>query len=123
MMNREIKQSMRRFVVITDPHIKAVKNYTVYAEGEQLESDTDYLSMGIFSLQSDPIENFTSIWVKKYNGLPFVGDCWPGKSVYIDWLNSNAQEFWIKQMSFEKFKPTNPRYHFWIDMNEPTVFK
>ena len=26
-------------------------------------------------------------------------------------------------MRFEKFEHTTPRYHFWIDMNEPSVFE
>lgn len=36
-MNGEIEQSGRRIVVIVDPHIKASKDYFVYAEGMELQ--------------------------------------------------------------------------------------
>jgi len=38
-MNDEIFQSHRRFVVITDPHIKAVTTNLVYTKGNSLEND------------------------------------------------------------------------------------
>ena len=50
----------------------------------------------------------------------FTGNCWPGESVWIDYLNENAQAFWKKQM--REMEGTNDLYSFWNDMNEPSVF-
>ena len=37
-LNKEIEQSGRRLVVITDPHIKIDYTYRVYAEGTKLQN-------------------------------------------------------------------------------------
>jgi alpha-glucosidase (family GH31 glycosyl hydrolase) len=37
-------------------------------------------------------------------------------------LNPNGRSFWAEEMQPNNFLNTNSRYHFWIDMNEPTVF-
>ena len=51
-----------------------------------------------------------------------MGKCWPGDSVYFDFLNENAQKYWAKQLSYDNFKGSNYLYSFWNDMNEPSVF-
>ena len=53
---------------------------------------------------------------------PFYGDCWPGNSTWIDFLNTNAQDFWGNLFSYDVFKGSNKIYSFWNDMNEPAVF-
>jgi len=53
---------------------------------------------------------------------PFYGDCWPGNSTWIDFLNENAQNFWGSFFSFDRFVGSNKYYSFWNDMNEPAVF-
>lgn len=52
----------------------------------------------------------------------YIGECWPGESAYIDFLNENAQDYWGNWLSFDKFKGSTKRYHLWNDMNEPTVY-
>lgn len=51
-----------------------------------------------------------------------MGDCWPGKSVWIDYLNSNASNFWKSLYQYDTFKGTSDIFNIWIDMNEPSVF-
>ena len=51
-----------------------------------------------------------------------IGYCWPGTSVWIDYLNKGAQNFWKSLYSFDFFKGTNNLFHIWLDMNEPSVF-
>lgn len=64
----------------------------------------------------------TNIFVKDANGRDYVGWCWPGNSVWIDYLNENAQEFWGQQMHYDNFVGSSKIYNFWNDMNEPSVF-
>lgn len=55
-------------------------------------------------------------------GDQFQGDCWPGTSVWVDYLNENAQKYWQSLYSYDKFVGTTQIYSFWNDMNEPSVF-
>jgi mannosyl-oligosaccharide alpha-1,3-glucosidase len=77
-MNSEIEEAHRRITVIVDPHIMAEDRYKLYKEGELLDNATQ------------PEGNLTNIFVKDQKGEDFVGYCWPGDSVYIDFLNENA---------------------------------
>ena len=53
----------------------------------------------------------------------FVGKCWPGASVYVDFLNEEACQFWSSLYLPAHFSGTDlDLYDFWIDMNEPSVF-
>ena len=52
----------------------------------------------------------------------FEGTCWPGQSVWIDFLNKNAQDYWAGLYDYNKFKGSSSIYHAWNDMNEPSVF-
>ena len=61
--------------------------------------------------------------MKQSNGKKdFVGECWPGDSVWIDVFNQDARQFWQSLYSFDNFKGTTDIYDFWVDMNEPSVF-
>ena len=69
------------------------------------------------------MDNLTSIFIKRpYKFVPFMGSCWPGESVWIDFLNENAQNYWGSLMKYDKFVGSSPIYSFWNDMNEPSVF-
>ena len=110
-MNNEIEAQGRRITLIFDPHIKVADDYFVHKEGIELQ----YL---------ETETNISNIFVRSNRGSPdpFYGDCWPGNSTWIDFLNENAQEFWGSLFSFEKFKGSNYMYSAWNDMNEPAVF-
>lgn len=111
-MNDAIEQSNRRIVAITDPHIKASEEYYVYNNGIALED------------AEQPEGNVTNIFIRDPEAqAPWVGKCWPGESVWVDYLNVNAQHFWSSQYLFENFKGSSYIYGIWNDMNEPSVFK
>ena len=66
--------------------------------------------------------NYKNMFVRFPNATTvFEGKCWPGESVWIDYLNENAQAEW--EGLFTKFYGTNYLYGIWNDMNEPSVFK
>ena len=51
----------------------------------------------------------------------YIGQVWPGKVYYIDYLHPNASAYWNIQL-----KRLNRKVNFsgiWLDMNEPTNFK
>ena len=79
-MNTQIGDAGRRIVLIVDPHIKVADDYFVYTDGMQLQQ------------QDQPAGNVSNIFVRENsNGsTPFYGDCWPGNSTWIDFLNTNA---------------------------------
>lgn len=111
-MNSEIEAAGRRIVVIVDPHIKASDDYFVYNEGMEMQEEQPEQG------------NYKNIFVRAGAGsqAPFYGDCWPGNSTWIDFLNTNAQEFWGGLFDYSVFQGSNYMYSFWNDMNEPAIF-
>jgi mannosyl-oligosaccharide alpha-1,3-glucosidase len=110
-MNDAIAESNRRLTVIVDPHIKAVSSYYVWENGIELED------------LPEPVGNYTNVYVRDdITNDVFFGDCWPGNSSWIDFLNENAQNYWGQQMLYKNFKGSSYLYSFWNDMNEPSVF-
>jgi alpha-glucosidase (family GH31 glycosyl hydrolase) len=85
-------ENKRRFVIIVDPHVasRPYKN-PLYTSGNRAEAQIAYPSIATFKDQPFIPSNFTSIWIKKFDGKPFVGKCWPGDVHYVDFLNSNAR--------------------------------
>lgn len=99
-MQQNISSTDRKLVTIIDPHIKVDENYEVYTGA--LEKD---------------------FFVKYPNGTVFEGDCWPGKSSYIDFLNPDAREYYGSFYNYSKFNYTTKTLAgIWNDMNEPSVF-
>lgn len=60
--------------------------------------------------------------VKTGEGGVFEGYCWSGTSVWLDYLNPKAQEYWANLYSLERYKETTKDVFIWNDMNEPTTF-
>ena len=111
-MNQEVEDSKRHMTVILDPHIKVDDSYFVYHDGEEEQAEEfaeDGSIINIFVKQADTDEDFQ-------------GTCWPGESVWIDFMNENAQEYWGGLYSYDKFIGSSKIYHAWNDMNEPSVF-
>lgn len=57
--------------------------------------------------------------MKTESGGIFVGHCWPGSSLWLDFSSPDTHAFW-KQIISEHLDPI---YDLWIDMNEPAVFE
>ncbi|XP_060526764.1 neutral alpha-glucosidase C-like [Cylas formicarius] len=100
MLNFVDSHGHRKIVPISDPHIKIDPYYPVYTE----------------ALAND-------FFIKDQNGSdPFIGECWPGNSSWIDFLNPAARDFYAAQHLYENFPSTSTLGGFWNDMNEPTLF-
>ncbi|KAJ8927406.1 hypothetical protein NQ314_020186 [Rhamnusium bicolor] len=98
-MQKNLSASLRKLVTILDPHIKVDGSYPVYTGAEK-----DY-------------------FVKWSNGSNFEGDCWPGLSSYIDFLNPEARDYYASWYAYDKFNgSTETLAGVWNDMNEPSVF-
>ena len=60
--------------------------------------------------------------MKTPNQYNFVGNSWPGQSVWVDYINPRARDFWASLYQYDFFNGTSRLFHAWIDMNEPSVF-
>lgn len=98
-MQNFIESTGRKVILIIDPHYKVQEGYYVYDEGA---------AEGFF--------------VKYANGSDFVGEGWPGPSVWWDYINPRAAEHYSTFYSKEKFANTTDIVYIWNDMNEPEVF-
>lgn len=97
-LTNEVVEMKRRLVAQVDPHLKAVSNYNVYKEA----NDRHFLIM-------DGQE-------------PFYGNCWPGRSVWVDFYNPNARLWWSRRFNYSLYQGSSPYLFVWNDMNEPAVF-
>ncbi|XP_033117884.1 maltase-glucoamylase, intestinal-like [Anneissia japonica] len=94
----ELHARGQRYIPILDHGIKIEKGYATYDRG---------LSMSIYVNYSDGFR-------------PLVGEVWPGKSVYPDFTNPKAIEWWTKELDL--FRDIIDYDGIWIDMNEPSNF-
>jgi len=99
-MHTALEADGRQLITIADPHIKADDEYWVYKEA--VEKD---------------------LCVKTKDNENFVGACWPGASIYLDFLNEEARNSWASQYGFDKYKTSTKNVWAWNDMNEPSVFE
>jgi alpha 1,3-glucosidase len=98
-MTKEFMKSQRRVVAQVDPHLKVDGAYIVFTEAR----DGGHV-------------------LKDRDGTDFVGNCWPGRSVWVDFLSPDSRAWWSSQFGFRKYHGSS-RYMFtWNDMNEPAVF-
>ena len=111
-MNEQVYDSGRRFVIAADPHIRASNDYFMYKEGltKQGKLVDDHHIANLFV--RDPT-------AKKV----FEGASRPGKSVWVDFLNESACDYWKDLFHPSVFKGTNYMYGVWNDMNEPSMWK
>ncbi|KAK8890460.1 hypothetical protein M9Y10_035236 [Tritrichomonas musculus] len=94
----KLRQSNRFLVRITDPHISV--HQELAKEG---------LKNHYFLLQYEDSKL-----------VPFHGHCWPGESLWPDFLNKEVVDWWSDQFDAKKF-PMN--VFIWNDMNEPSIFQ
>ncbi|RWS29559.1 neutral alpha-glucosidase AB-like isoform X1, partial [Leptotrombidium deliense] len=90
----------RRLITIIDPHLKKDSDYAIYNEAVQ----NNYL-------------------VKTKEGNDYEGWCWPGASMYADYVNPATREWWASKFNPEFFPGfEGGLVDIWNDMNEPSVF-
>ncbi|OHS97985.1 Neutral alpha-glucosidase AB [Tritrichomonas foetus] len=99
-LTNEIVSNQRRLVAQVDPHLKAIESYRIYKEAK----DRNFL---IYSNSDKEI---------------FFGNCWPGRSAWIDFMNPNARVWWAKQFNYSLYNGSSKFLFVWNDMNEPAVF-
>lgn len=99
-MQEILEKDGRKLVTIADPHIRADSEYHVY---------------------KGAIEK--NLVVRQPDGKPFVGVCFPGDCVWIDFINTEAREYWAAQYGFDNYQLSTPVLFAWNDMNEPSVFE
>jgi alpha 1,3-glucosidase len=91
----------RKLVAIVDPHIKVEKGYKLYEEAHE-----------------------RGLAIKAADGkTDFEGECWPGNSIWADFMNPETSEWWASKYSFDHFKQSAENVYIWNDMNEISVFK
>ncbi|CCK72926.1 glucan 1,3-alpha-glucosidase ROT2 KNAG_0M00730 [Huiozyma naganishii CBS 8797] len=63
--------------------------------------------------------------VKKNDNYTFFGQCWPGRSIWIDTMAQAGRTVWAKLFHDFVNKYASPianNLHIWNDMNEPSIF-
>lgn len=98
-MGEQLDSHGRKLVVIIDPHIKKLDDFTV---NKQMVSQ----DLAIHNKDDDTYE----------------GWCWPGSSNWVDCFNPKANEWWKTLFKYDFFKGTMENTFIWNDMNEPSVF-
>ncbi len=94
-MIKKIHKLGSKTVTIIDPSIKLDQNYESFKDGLGNYCETD-------------------------SGELYSEKMWPGRSVYPDFFNKNAREWWGKKI--KRWVSNYDIDGIWLDMNEPTVF-
>lgn len=111
-MNSEVYDSGRRFVIAADPHLRASADYFMYKEG--LEKQGKHVDE----------HHISNLFVRDPTAKKaYEGESRAGSSVWVDFLNDSACDYWKDLFHPSVFKGTNYMYGVWNDMNEPSVFK
>jgi alpha-glucosidase len=85
----------RRIVPIIDPGVKSEKGYSVYDEG----------------LKAD-------VFCKNPNGKPYIGLVWPGETVFPDFTQAKARDWWANYVAAFRKEGYGAC---WVDMNDPST--
>lgn len=83
-------------ITINDPAVKQDENYSVYQEGTK-----------------------NDFWAKNPDGSTFIGEVWPGKSAFPNFLKQDVRNWWSDNLASLYNQGVDG---IWNDMNEPAVF-
>ncbi|KAG5481618.1 hypothetical protein CUR178_06970 [Leishmania enriettii] len=89
----------RKLVTVKDPHVMCDGEYYVHVEATK----GDY-------------------YIKDFSGQDFVGNCWPGRSSWPDFLNTRTRDWYSQFLHDDRYPGGSRDIHTWVDMNEPSVF-
>ena len=95
-MFAKLKKEGIKIVTIVDPGIKKDSTYWVYNEGLK-----------------------KNLYVKYPDGSNYVGQVWPGKTVFPDFSDPKTRKWWGDLINQWEDKGISG---VWLDMNEPSVF-
>ena len=100
-MQAELARTGRKMVTIIDPHLRAEDDYAVYAKAKE---------RNLLVRTAD-------------NSSHFEGECWPGNSAWVDYLQPAARDYWASLFTPDAYAGSSATLYTWNDMNEPSVFK
>ncbi|KAH7384493.1 alpha-glucosidase precursor [Pyrenochaeta sp. MPI-SDFR-AT-0127] len=90
----------QRYVLILDPGVHAVGNYSTYEKGHELD-----------------------VFHKHADGTDLLGVQWPGAVVWPDWFAPNTQKWWTDEILSSFDADTGIDLDgIWVDMNEASNF-
>jgi alpha-glucosidase (family GH31 glycosyl hydrolase) len=87
----------QKFVPIIDPGIPDDKNDYAYSKGIEMD-----------------------VFIKDTKGKPYLGQVWPGPTVFPDFFHPKAYSYWYEQL--DRMKKMMDYDGLWIDMNELANF-
>jgi alpha-glucosidase len=92
-------------------HYIPIHDAAIYYPNPNNASDaTAYFTAG------DPL----GIWLLNPDNSIYIGDVWPGYTVFPDWLANNTQGWWTE--GFRNFSQIANFDGIWLDMNEASSF-
>ncbi|KAJ2884548.1 hypothetical protein IWW38_005417, partial [Coemansia aciculifera] len=87
----------QKMVLISDPAIQYNRSYDVYVRGHEQD-----------------------VFIKNADGSEFIGQVWPGYTVFPDWFAPNTTDWWSDEL--KRYFDQLPFDGMWIDMNEAASF-
>ncbi|CAH7689820.1 glycosyl hydrolases family 31-domain-containing protein [Phakopsora pachyrhizi] len=99
----ELHQNHQYYVPIVDSAIHVVDQsnssdvYDVYTRGSKMD-----------------------VFIKNPDGSEYIGQVWPGYTVFPDWFAKNSKKWW--KSCLKEFKETQVDFDGLLDMNEPSSF-
>lgn len=88
----------QHWVAIQDAGIAADKGYKAYEDGTR-----------------------DRVWITDYQGKDYLGQVWPGKTVYPDFLDNPRTSKWLHEQLTNMYRQV-PYDGLWLDMNEASNF-
>jgi alpha 1,3-glucosidase len=104
-----------------------------FKDAEQLQDEVDPLERKVVAL-CDPhlkVDYGYPLFEKAFNSRflirtridsEYTAECWPGESVWVDFVNPWARVWWETLHEFSHYSGSTLSLYIWNDMNEPAVF-
>lgn len=96
-LSNKLHSNDQKFILIVDPAIPVDSTYQPYLKGQELD-----------------------VFVKNVDGSEYIGQVWPGYTVFPDWWHPNISTYWDEEIG--NWMDLLKLDGLWIDMNEPSAF-